>query len=58
MGVPLAVKASLKLRPCSQSCEMPDDGLDLDDLPMDDADLIREMDAARKPGGSFFVKAM
>ena len=37
---------------------MPDDGLDLDDLPMDDADLIREMDETRKSGGSFFAKSM
>ena len=37
---------------------MPDGGLDLDDLPMDDADLIREVNGTRIPGGSFFAKAM
>ena len=37
---------------------VPGDGRDLNDLPMDDADVIREMNGTRKPGGSFFAKSM
>ena len=37
---------------------VPGDGRDLNDLPMDDADVIREMNGTRKSGGSFFAKSM
>jgi hypothetical protein len=37
---------------------MPGGNLDLDDLPMDDADVTLEVDGTRKPGGSFFAKSM
>ena len=37
---------------------VPSDSRDLNDLPMDDADVILEVDGTRKPGGSFFAKSM
>ena len=37
---------------------VPGDGRDLNDLPMDDADVILEMDGTRKPGCSFFAKSI